>query len=185
MRLSSVFSVLLAAPLLVFSAPVFSGSFEVFGSGEIYWVADGDTMIVTGLTEANYATIKRQAEEAQSNTGRDLRVEDRFNDRHRSMLVRIGNIDTPESVHPDPSRNTAEGQAASDYVKDLMADARVDYVCWDIGHWGRPICSLYGGDFGAGWDLGVHLVDQGYADYIDDFGPHPYWPEIYEQVSRP
>ncbi|ADC73271.1 nuclease (SNase domain protein) (plasmid) [Thioalkalivibrio sp. K90mix] len=175
---------MMIAAIVLTGAPVIAGeTFEAQGQAVVGWIADGDTMRVERIDPEIYNRIRQEAEAEQRRVDRDLRVDERFRDSERSMLVRIGNIDTPESVHPDPSRNTPEGKAASEYVKDLMADRTVNFVCWDIGHWGRPICSLYGGEMGEGFDLGVHLVNEGHAEYIDNFGPHPYWPEAYEEAA--
>ncbi|WP_019025300.1 MULTISPECIES: thermonuclease family protein [unclassified Thioalkalivibrio] len=158
--------------------------FQVHSNGTVSWVADGDTMRVQIDNRSAYETLKREARGLQSTVDRDLRVNDRFRDRDMSALVRIGNIDTPESVHEDESRNTEEGAQASAYVKELMEGTRVELVCWDIGHWGRPICSLYGGDHGDRFDLGVHLVQKGYAEYVGSFGAHPYWDDEYRRAAQ-
>ena len=159
------------------------GGFHETGTGIVTWVADGDTMIVSGIEPKVYRALRDHAVAAQRRSDRDLRVESRFRDRERSMLVRIGNIDAPESVHHDPTRNTAEGRAASEYVRQLMTGRKVEFTCWRIGHFGRPICSLHGGDLGPDFELGVHLVREGHAEYVDRFGHHPYWPERYLEVS--
>lgn len=179
-------SLIIAVLLGALAAPEAGASpqFTKTGSGTVYWVADGDTMIVSGIAEDVYRAIRRHAEAAQRATSRNLRVDDRFNDRHRSMLVRIGNIDAPESVHHDPSLNTDQGQAAADYVRHLLTDREVEFVCWRIGFFGRPICSLYGGEFGLDFDLGVHLIEKGLAEYVDRFGLHPFWPQRYIDASK-
>ena len=176
------YALLLAA---LASAPAFGSdpAFEVKGAGVVTWVADGDTMRVRIDDASAYRALRSRAEVEQQQTSRNLRVRDRFHDSSNSMLVRVGNIDTPESVHPDASRNTDEGRAASAYVKDLLSDKRVEFVCWDIGYWGRPICSLYNGDLGHGVDLGVHLVEKGHAEYVNGFGAHPYWDEQYRAAA--
>lgn len=46
--------------------------------------------------------------------------------------VRLIGIDTPESVHPDESRNTAEGDAASAHTKEVLADVDVVYLEKDV-----------------------------------------------------
>ena len=120
-------------------------------------------MIVSGIEEDVYRAMRESAEAAQRTTPRHLRVDDPFNDRHRSMLVRIGAIDAPESFHHDPSLNTEEGHAGSDYVRQLLTEREVDFVCWRIGFFGRPICSPHGGEFGPDFDLGVHLIKEGPA----------------------
>lgn len=184
-RHALVWTLLLVSTLAVAPAGE-SNPFMETGVGTVSWVADGDTMRVSGIDDAVYWALKRHAEAAQERTSRNLRVNSRFNDEHRSMLVRIGNIDAPESVHHDPSRNTPEGRAASEYVENLMTGREVEFTCWRIGFFGRPICSLHGGDFGPEFDLGVHLIELGYAEYVDRFGLHPFWSERYiEAAAQP
>ena len=45
--------------------------------------------------------------------------------------VRLIGVDTPESVHPDASRNTAEGLIASTWLKDLLEGEDV-YLEFDL-----------------------------------------------------
>lgn len=40
--------------------------------------------------------------------------------------IRMLNVDTPESVHPDQSHNTAMGRKASAYTKARLIDKTVD-----------------------------------------------------------
>lgn len=40
-----------------------------------------------------------------------------------AVTVRLIGIDAPESVHPDRERNTPEGEKASLFLKDLLADS--------------------------------------------------------------
>lgn len=42
--------------------------------------------------------------------------------------VRLIGVNTPESVHPDSSRNGEEGMLASDYTKNLLKDTKVVYL---------------------------------------------------------
>lgn len=46
--------------------------------------------------------------------------------------VRLIGIDTPESVHPDESRNTEAGNVASDHTKELLADVDTVYLMKDV-----------------------------------------------------
>ena len=43
-----------------------------------------------------------------------------LNKNKEELRVRLIGIDTPESVHPDADKNTAEGQLASDYTKSQL-----------------------------------------------------------------
>lgn len=42
--------------------------------------------------------------------------------------VRLIGVDTPESVHPDASRNSEEGEDASEYTKSLVAEGSTVYL---------------------------------------------------------
>lgn len=46
--------------------------------------------------------------------------------------VRLIGIDAPESVNPDPSRNSEDGQEASRYLQDLLKEARSLYLVRDV-----------------------------------------------------
>lgn len=46
--------------------------------------------------------------------------------------VRMIGIDTPESVHPDESRNTEAGDAASAYTKELLSGVDTVYLQKDV-----------------------------------------------------
>ena len=59
--------------------------------------------------------------------------------------VRMIGIDTPESVHPDKSKNTEEGEYASDRVKDLLEGESV-YLEYDVSsedQYGRMLAYVY------------------------------------------
>lgn len=46
--------------------------------------------------------------------------------------VRMIGIDTPESVHPDSSKNTEDGILASEYTKDLLKNVETVYLQKDV-----------------------------------------------------
>ena len=49
----------------------------------------------------------------------------------RIESVRLIGIDTPESVHPDETLNTAEGQSAAEHTKELLKDVQAVYLEFD------------------------------------------------------
>lgn len=49
-----------------------------------------------------------------------------------NIIVRLIGIDAPESVNPNPELNTAEGEAASSYVQELLEDIDVVYLEYDF-----------------------------------------------------
>jgi len=46
--------------------------------------------------------------------------------------VRLIGIDAPESVNPDPTRNTEDGKLASAYLKDLLKNTAILYLVRDV-----------------------------------------------------
>ena len=50
--------------------------------------------------------------------------------RHHEYVRLIG-IDAPESVHPDPSRNSEEGRLAAAFLRNLLKDTVVVYIVKD------------------------------------------------------
>lgn len=46
--------------------------------------------------------------------------------------IRMIGIDTPESVHPDESKNTIYGQKASDYAKGIFSEGQTVYLSRDV-----------------------------------------------------
>lgn len=47
------------------------------------------------------------------------------------LRVRLIGINTPESVHSDDTKNTPEGVAASDFVKELLSDVSIIWLEFD------------------------------------------------------
>ncbi len=51
---------------------------------------------------------------------------------NQSTYVRLLGIDAPESVHPDPLRNTEDGRKASAFLKSLLKSATLVYIVKDV-----------------------------------------------------
>ncbi|MDQ2077416.1 thermonuclease family protein [Marinimicrobium sp. ABcell2] len=151
----------------------------VRSTGVVTWVADGDTFRFKADDPAAFEALRVVARQKDRQTARDLRVNDRFWS-DNSFLVRVANIDTEESQHPDSSRNTQAGREAGEYVKGLLQGVAATVECYDIGYWGRPICSLWTESF----ELGTHLIEQGYADYETGFGRHPTMDTHYRRAMQ-
>ncbi|MGI6257262.1 MAG: thermonuclease family protein [Anaerovoracaceae bacterium] len=65
--------------------------------------------------------------------------------RRENEKIRLIGIDTPEAVHPDPSRNIPYGQVASDYTKKML-EGREVYLEFDVSHrdkYGRLLAYVY------------------------------------------
>lgn len=62
-----------------------------------------------------------------------------------NVKVRLIGVDTPESVHADSSKNTEEGQEASDFLKELLTDEDV-FLTYDeerYDQYGRTLAYVY------------------------------------------
>lgn len=46
--------------------------------------------------------------------------------------VRLIGIDAPESVHPDPARNTEDGKISSAFLKSLLKSTAIIYIAKDV-----------------------------------------------------
>lgn len=134
------------------------------GSASVYRVIDGDTFILNLSDTENYFLIKNSAK----NTF-DTKY---FKDRYRSFRVRLANVNTAEL-------GTNRGDVTAKYVRDLIGKKKVSYSCWDFGKKNRVICSISN----EGKDLGSHLINKGYSDYITHFGTHPYLHKEYKKAS--
>lgn len=169
---------------LIIIAPIIASSamatpFMVKGTGKITWVADGDTFRIKPDDPLHFAELRGHAEEKQKTVTRDLKVSSRFQ-KNGTFLTRVGNIDTEESVHKDSNRNTAAGAKASDYAKQNFTGQNVHFACWDIDHWGRPVCTAWT----TSWEYGTHMIESGYTPYITKFGRHPLFHEEYTKAAQ-
>lgn len=173
-----------AALALALTSPVsantnVSGDFFVQGPGTVTYVIDGDTMIIKPDAQESWATLKRHAEAAQSDYQRNLNISSTFNAQDITFRVRIGNIDTAESVHPDAHKNTAAGKSAAAFAKNLIEGKQVHFACWDIGYYGRAICSVWTPEK----DFATAMITANHAKYIKKYGRHPFWHDHYEALA--
>lgn len=90
--------------------------------------------------------------------------------------IRLIGIDTPESVHPNESKNTAEGIKVSDYTKERLKDKKVklELDVQERDKYGRILAYVYV----DGEMYNKELLKLGYAKlatyppnvkYVDDF----------------
>ena len=80
---------------------------------EVVWVSDGDTIVCRiegGLPEEIAAIVGEVEGDAEKN----------------EYYIRLIGIDAPESVHPDPEKNTEEGRLSSEYVKNNLEGQKVN-----------------------------------------------------------
>lgn len=134
---------------------------------------DNNSQTVNISTDGHIQPIK-------SNTYKVLRVVDGdtfvvdFNGTEEK--VRLIGIDTPESVHPDASKNTAAGVTASEYTKSLLTGKSVEleFDVQERDKYGRLLAYAYV----DGYMINKKLLQDGYAviatyppnvKYLDDF----------------
>ena len=142
----------------------------IMGDGLVYRVVDGDTYIVNIEDPQVYRALMAAAPaEAHKN----------FNPHFKSFRIRLANVDTPESVHVDASRNTAAGKTASDFVKQWLEGTFVSFQCWTFDKYGRAICSVSKN----GIDVGRRLIQSGMSQYVTRWGNHPFLHQQYIQAG--
>ena len=97
--------------------------------GVVVRVVDADTFVVRVDDADVYESLRLMAE------GDRKRI--RYLDDHaRTIRIRLGGVDTPESVHPDRSRNTEKGKALSRLATSMLQGHRTQVSCYDWGHYG-------------------------------------------------
>ena len=79
---------------------------------KVDWNPNSKTVIIISNTTAMSSTTYKVTRVVDGDT-----IKVNFNGKEESL--RLIGIDTPESVHPDASRNVLEGRIASDYTKTL------------------------------------------------------------------
>lgn len=98
------------------------------------------------------------------------------------VRVRLIGIDTPESVHPDPSKNIPEGTTASDYTKVLL-DGQSVYLAFDkqkYDRYNRLLAYVYLMDSTF---LNAHLLEVGMAN-VATFPPNVAHLELFESIEK-
>ena len=161
----------LSALSTIASAETLSLSNVVKGDGYVYRVIDGDTYSVNINQRSVYNQLKNASK------GKQLSY---LNDKYKNFTIRLANINTAESKHYDPSKNTKFGKQTSNYVKGVLQKKKIKFTCWDHGVYGRAICSISLN----GKDFGLTLIENGYSKYIDGFGKHPYLNDQYKKANN-
>lgn len=153
--------------------------FDINSTGTISYVVDGDTAFVEMDDPQAFNDLRGQALRAEKNRQKDLSVSRNYRQRDRSVKVRIANIDTAESVAVNAKLNSQAGRDASAYAKAAFS-GRANLRCWEIGYYGRAICSI---ETSRG-DWGEHMIEQGMSPYINKYGRHPYMHRRYENAAQ-
>ena len=152
----------LAALLIAFGTSWAAKAQEIKGYGVLVKVIDGDTFIVS-------ANDQRHAQSL-----RELGVKKESYGDASQFKIRLANVDTPESVHPDKSRNTVEGAEAKTLVKRFVEHHPVHFRCFDVGKYGRAICNLSVKKPDGWFDVGHSIISAGLSEYVVRYGKNPY-----------
>lgn len=85
--------------------------------------------------------------------------------------IRMLNVDTPESVHPDPRRNTLLGKKASNYTRKRLSGKQVDlaFESQKRGRYGRLLAYV----ILDGENFNLELVRNGWSNYYTKYGKSP------------
>ena len=81
--------------------------------------------------------------------------------------VRLIGVNAPESVHPDETKNTPEGVAASNYLKELLPQGSLVYLEYDVDRYDsyeRTLAYVYLEDKET--MVNLLLLENGYAELM-------------------
>lgn len=95
--------------------------------------------------------------------------------------VRMIGIDTPESVHPDMSKNVAEGEIASKYTKGKLEGKEVgmEFDLQERDHYGRLLSYIWF----SGEMFNKTLLKEGYAQ-VSTYPPNVKYTDEFIQLQR-
>ena len=176
---------IIALMVMITNSPTASanGDFTISGKGTVTQVIDGDTARIAPHSMELLYALKAQAQRAQDDYQRKLDIDRIYNTNARTptILVRLTNIDTAESVHPDATRNSAAGIKASEYAKGKFEGKNALLTCHTIGYYGRPICNIITAD----GDWGDIMIRAGFTKYVTKYGRHHdrKWHEAYRRAE--
>lgn len=113
-------------------------------------------------------------------------------DNKSKIRVRLIGMDTPESVHPDQSKNNEYGELASTYTKELLQDTSTVYLQYDeqtTDKYGRTLAYVWlagntdvtNQDDIDNYMLNALLVKNGYA-YDKVYEPNHTYAKIFKNL---
>lgn len=96
--------------------------------------------------------------------------------------VRLIGVDTPESVHPDSSKNSEYGKTASSYVKELIENKYVslEFDVSQTDKYGRLLAYIYLED---GEMLNSKLIKEGYAQ-VTTYAPNVKYVDTFTALQK-
>jgi len=89
----------------------------------------------------------------------------------KTEKIRLLNVDTPESVHPNRSRNTLLGKKASNYTRSRLSGKRVslEFEGRKRGKYGRLLAYVILDNE----NFNLELVKEGWSPYYTKYGTSP------------
>ncbi len=95
--------------------------------------------------------------------------------------IRLLNVDTPESVHPDKARNTLLGKKASDYTRTRLMGKTIDleFDGKKRGKYGRLLAYV----MLDGINFNLELVHQGWSPYYTKYGESRQYHQDFTQAQ--
>ncbi|MDI9476853.1 MAG: stalk domain-containing protein [Natronincolaceae bacterium] len=95
--------------------------------------------------------------------------------------VRLIGVDTPESVHPDASKNVIEGETASEYTKSILENKEVglEFDVQERDHYGRLLAYVWIG----GQMFNKTLLQEGYAQ-VATYPPNVKYVGEFTEIQR-
>lgn len=143
----------------------------IVAKGAIFRVIDGDTILV------NFDEKTFQKFNKYNNKKTRKNIYPKYN----SVKIRISAVDSPESVHPDQSKNTARGKEASDFLQSWAEKQPATVKCFDIGYFGRFICNV---SINNKRDIGREMIAHNYSSYVTRWGANPYLDAEYKEAEK-
>lgn len=100
----------------------------------------------------------------------------------KETKVRLIGVDTPESVHPNSSKNTEYGKEASNYTKSLLENrtVKLEFDVSQTDQYGRLLAYVY---LENGEMLNEKLLKEGYAQ-VATYAPNVKYVEKFEQLQK-
>ncbi|WP_413694475.1 thermonuclease family protein [Psychromonas sp. KJ10-2] len=115
------------------------------------------------LKPSDYNNLKNRAENRKEKSN--------FNDKYKSVTVRVASINTEESVHSNKSKNTKKGIESSNYLKHLALNKEAVINCYGFGYYGRLICNVV---VNNQFDIAYQMIITGRSNYITKYGENPF-----------
>ncbi len=100
----------------------------------------------------------------------------------KETKVRLIGVDTPESVHPDTTKNTEYGEEASNYTKNLIQNKtiKLEFDVSQTDKYGRLLAYVY---LENGEMLNEKLLKEGYAK-VATYPPNVKYVERFEKLQK-